>query len=75
LDPSPCTPCPRTRDLRLDSHPNWPMVIVNFIRDPEVGVFARVEQFQNSPAQELQRASEKDWGGSIENELTTNRIL
>jgi hypothetical protein len=51
------------------------MVIVNFIRDPEVGVFARVEQFQNSPAQELQRASEKDWGGSIENELTTNRIL
>ena len=25
----------------IPSHPSWPMVIVNFIRDKEVGLFAR----------------------------------
>ncbi|KAG7095849.1 hypothetical protein E1B28_006544 [Marasmius oreades] len=28
----------------LPSHPSWPMVIVNFIRDPEVGIFARAKR-------------------------------
>lgn len=28
----------------LPAHPSWPMVIVNFIRDPEVGIFARVKR-------------------------------
>ncbi|KAF9239273.1 dihydroceramide delta(4)-desaturase [Melanogaster broomeanus] len=28
----------------LPSHPSWPMVIVNFIRDSEVGMFARVKR-------------------------------
>ncbi|CAL1708763.1 unnamed protein product [Somion occarium] len=28
----------------LPSHPSWPMVIINFIRDPEVGIFARVKR-------------------------------
>lgn len=28
----------------IPSHPSWPMVIVNFIRDPEVGIFARVKR-------------------------------
>lgn len=28
----------------LPSHPSWPMVIVNFIRDKEVGMFARVKR-------------------------------
>ncbi|KAF8837090.1 hypothetical protein BDN67DRAFT_1029963 [Paxillus ammoniavirescens] len=28
----------------IPSHPSWPMVIVNFIRDPEVGMFARVKR-------------------------------
>ncbi|KAH9941130.1 dihydroceramide delta(4)-desaturase [Epithele typhae] len=28
----------------LPSHPSWPMVLVNFIRDPEVGIFARVKR-------------------------------
>ncbi|KAL0579184.1 sphingolipid delta-4 desaturase [Marasmius crinis-equi] len=28
----------------LPSHPSWPMVIYNFIRDPEVGIFARAKR-------------------------------
>ena len=28
----------------LPSHPSWPMVTVNFIRDPEVGIFARAKR-------------------------------
>ncbi|KAI0747066.1 dihydroceramide delta(4)-desaturase [Daedaleopsis nitida] len=28
----------------IPSHPSWPMVLVNFIRDPEVGIFARVKR-------------------------------
>ena len=28
----------------IPSHPSWPMVIVNFIRDPEVGIFARIKR-------------------------------
>ncbi|KAG5643699.1 hypothetical protein DXG03_009748 [Asterophora parasitica] len=28
----------------IPAHPSWPMVTINFIRDPEVGVFARVKR-------------------------------
>ena len=28
----------------IPAHPSWPMVIVNFIRDPEVGIFARIKR-------------------------------
>ncbi|KAL1747952.1 fatty acid desaturase-domain-containing protein [Schizophyllum fasciatum] len=28
----------------IPSHPSWPMIIVNFIRDPEVGIFARAKR-------------------------------
>ncbi|KZT28035.1 hypothetical protein NEOLEDRAFT_1176199 [Neolentinus lepideus HHB14362 ss-1] len=28
----------------IPSHPSWPMVIVNFVRDNEVGMFARVKR-------------------------------
>jgi len=28
----------------IPSHPSWPMVIVNFIRDPDVGIFARAKR-------------------------------
>jgi sphingolipid 4-desaturase/C4-monooxygenase len=28
----------------LPSHPSWPMILVNFIRDPEVGIFARAKR-------------------------------
>ncbi|KAG9311689.1 dihydroceramide delta(4)-desaturase [Chiua virens] len=30
----------------IPSHPSWSMVIINFIRDPEVGIFARVKRPQ-----------------------------
>ncbi|EDR13675.1 delta 15-fatty acid desaturase protein, partial [Laccaria bicolor S238N-H82] len=29
---------------KIPSHPSWPMVIVNFIRDKEVGIFARAKR-------------------------------
>jgi len=28
----------------IPSHPSWPMIIVNFIRDKEVGIFARAKR-------------------------------
>ncbi|OBZ78399.1 Dihydroceramide delta(4)-desaturase [Grifola frondosa] len=44
----------------LPSHPSWPMVIVNFIRDPEVGIFARVKRKAKmaSPAPSERKAAE-----------------
>ncbi|KAJ7692030.1 dihydroceramide delta(4)-desaturase [Mycena olivaceomarginata] len=32
----------------LPAHPSWPMVIVNFIRDKEVGIFARAKRLSRS---------------------------
>ncbi|CCA69538.1 related to dihydroceramide delta(4)-desaturase [Serendipita indica DSM 11827] len=32
----------------LPSHPSWPMVIINFIRDAEVGIFARAKRLAKS---------------------------
>ncbi|KAJ7255248.1 dihydroceramide delta(4)-desaturase [Mycena rebaudengoi] len=46
----PWTRLPQLRALApefydtLPSHPSWPMVIVNFIRDKEVGIFARAKR-------------------------------
>ncbi|KAF9442243.1 hypothetical protein P691DRAFT_779502 [Macrolepiota fuliginosa MF-IS2] len=46
----PWTHLPALRKLapeyydELPNHPSWPMVIVNFIRDPEVGIFARAKR-------------------------------
>ncbi|CAA7257299.1 unnamed protein product [Cyclocybe aegerita] len=46
----PWTKLPALRKLApefydtIPSHPSWPMVIVNFIRDPEVGMFARAKR-------------------------------
>ncbi|KAJ7698695.1 fatty acid desaturase-domain-containing protein [Mycena rosella] len=34
----------------LPSHPSWPMVIVNFIRDKEVGIFARAKRLSKAAA-------------------------
>ncbi|KAF7291868.1 Sphingolipid delta(4)-desaturase [Mycena indigotica] len=34
----------------LPSHPSWPMVIVNFIRDKEVGIFARAKRLSKVAA-------------------------
>ncbi|KXN81880.1 Dihydroceramide delta(4)-desaturase [Leucoagaricus sp. SymC.cos] len=46
----PWTRLPKLRELApeyydaLPAHPSWPMVIVNFICDPEVGIFARAKR-------------------------------
>jgi sphingolipid delta-4 desaturase len=46
----PWTRLPKLRKLApefynsIPSHPSWPMVIVNFIRDKEVGIFARAKR-------------------------------
>jgi len=46
----PWTRLPQLRKLApeyynsLPAHPSWPMVIVNFIRDPHVGMFARAKR-------------------------------
>ncbi|KIM59114.1 hypothetical protein SCLCIDRAFT_1218113 [Scleroderma citrinum Foug A] len=32
----------------IPSHPSWPMVIINFIRDKEVGLFARAKRLEKS---------------------------
>lgn len=34
----------------IPSHPSWPMVIVNFIRDSEVGMFARAKRLSKKAA-------------------------
>ncbi|KAL4251978.1 fatty acid desaturase type 1 family protein [Abortiporus biennis] len=39
----------------IPSHPSWPMVIVNFIRDKEVGIFARAKRL----SKESRNASSK----------------
>lgn len=46
----PWTRLPQLRNLApeyydaLPAHPSWPMVLVNFIRDPNVGIFARAKR-------------------------------
>jgi len=81
----PWTRLPRLRALApefydtLPSHPSWPMVIINFIRDKNVGIFARVKRHPRGiktvpPAVELDggcadegvpvsRLESKEWDG------------
>jgi hypothetical protein len=46
----PWTRLPALRELApefydtIPSHPSWPMVMINFIRDPDVGMFSRVKR-------------------------------
>lgn len=30
---------------QIPCHPSWPMITINFIRDKEVGIFARAKRF------------------------------
>ncbi|KAI0777179.1 dihydroceramide delta-4-desaturase [Trametes elegans] len=46
----------------IPSHPSWPMVIVNFIRDPEVGIFARVKRKPKSHGGNAGQASASSSG-------------
>ncbi|KAG1729680.1 fatty acid desaturase-domain-containing protein [Suillus lakei] len=41
----------------LPSHPSWPMVIVNFIRDKEVGIFARAKRIAKNSKQKHESSS------------------
>ena len=38
----------------IPSHPSWPMVIVNFIRDGDVGIFARAKRLEKGIKKEVQ---------------------
>ena len=38
----------------IPSHPSWPMVIVNFIRDGDVGIFARAKRLEKGIRKEVQ---------------------
>lgn len=46
----------------IPSHPSWPMVIVNFIRDPEVGIFSRIKRLSKEARAETEakHSQEKD---------------
>ncbi|VDC05120.1 unnamed protein product [Peniophora sp. CBMAI 1063] len=46
----------------LPSHPSWPMIIVNFIRDPNVGIFARVKREPRANKKAAPPAVELDGG-------------
>ncbi|GLB39083.1 putative sphingolipid Delta4-desaturase (DES) [Lyophyllum shimeji] len=39
----------------IPSHPSWPMVIVNFIRDKEVGIFARAKRLSKESEREAKQ--------------------
>ncbi|EEB92967.1 hypothetical protein MPER_08444, partial [Moniliophthora perniciosa FA553] len=43
----------------IPSHPSWPMVIVNFIRDPEVGIFARAKRLSKETTASLASSNRK----------------
>ncbi|KZT02914.1 dihydroceramide delta-4-desaturase [Laetiporus sulphureus 93-53] len=42
----------------LPSHPSWPTVTINFIRDPEVTIFARVKRPMKGKAQPVQETKQ-----------------
>lgn len=56
----------------LPAHPSWPMVIVNFIRDAEVGIFARAKRLgrleRAAAAEKAARAAAGDAAGAVEGE-------
>jgi sphingolipid delta-4 desaturase len=40
----------------IPSHPSWPMVIINFILDNEVGIFARAKRLSTENAKAAKKA-------------------
>ena len=48
----------------LPAHPSWPMVIVNFIRDPEVGIFSRAKRLSKEAIKVQLAAAEKNKGSA-----------
>ncbi|KAM6492543.1 dihydroceramide delta(4)-desaturase [Amanita muscaria] len=61
----PWTRLPKLRALApefydvIPSHPSWPMVIVNFIRDPEVGIFSRAKRVTKEERERAERDEKK----------------
>ncbi|KAI0766243.1 dihydroceramide delta-4-desaturase [Irpex lacteus] len=41
----------------IPSHPSWPMVMVNFIRDPDVGMYSRVKRLSKAEREAALAAS------------------
>ena len=70
----PWTRLPKLRALApeiydaIPSHPSWPMVLINFIRDSNVGVFARVKRAPRG-AKTIPPAVELDGGCADEGVL------
>ncbi|KAF8506496.1 dihydroceramide delta(4)-desaturase, partial [Hysterangium stoloniferum] len=54
----------------LPSHPSWPMVIVNFIRDKEVGIFARAKRLSKEKVTRTELAPHDDVKDQIVGEQT-----
>lgn len=54
----------------LPSHPSWPMITVNFIRDPNVGIWARVKRPSKDVRQAAALKIELDGGCADEEEVT-----
>ena len=49
----------------LPSHPSWPLVIVNFIRDTDVGMFARVKRVAKEGAVPAAKKGAKACGAQV----------
>ncbi|KIP11901.1 hypothetical protein PHLGIDRAFT_99020 [Phlebiopsis gigantea 11061_1 CR5-6] len=52
----------------IPSHPSWPMVIVNFIRDSDVGLFSRAKRLDKDARVAAQKASEASSAAVSESE-------
>jgi sphingolipid 4-desaturase/C4-monooxygenase len=54
----------------IPSHPSWPMVIINFILDNEVGIFARAKRLrkENGKADALTKKALLDGSDSDKSE-------
>ena len=54
----------------IPAHPSWPMVIINFIRDKEVGIFSRAKRL--SKAARAAAEVSKTEGDSVPEETSTS---
>jgi sphingolipid 4-desaturase/C4-monooxygenase len=59
----------------IPSHPSWPMVIVNFIRDNDVGIFSRAKRLSKAARaaaeikhQEATASASEDTSGASDSE-------
>jgi len=50
----------------IPSHPSWPMVIINFIRDKEVGLFARIKRLEKKADAKMEHEDESEKESALE---------